>query len=89
MWTEDNVDFRGDFHRVHDFTLKPKPLNTERPNPELFQGGNSSAGRRNGGYFSDWYFSNGKDFDGVTEQLVEVRDYARAAGRAGDSTGRP
>ena len=88
VWTEDNVDFRGDFHRVHDFTLKPKPLNTpERPNPELFQGGNSSAARRNGGYYSDWYFSNGKDFDGVTEQLVEVRDYARAAGRAGNSTG--
>ena len=88
VWTEDNVDFRGDFYRVHDFTLKPKPLNTpERPNPELFQGGNSSAARRNGGYYSDWYFSNGKDFDGVTEQLVEVRDYARAAGRAGNSTG--
>ena len=72
VWTEDNVDFRGDFYRVHDFTLKPIPLNTpERPNPELFQGGNSSAARRNGGYYSDWYFSNGKDFDGVTEQIAE------------------
>ncbi|NED68115.1 LLM class flavin-dependent oxidoreductase, partial [Streptomyces sp. SID10244] len=28
IWTEDNVDFRGDFYRIHDFTLKPKPLNT-------------------------------------------------------------
>jgi FMNH2-dependent dimethyl sulfone monooxygenase len=35
---------------------------------------------------ADWYFSNGKDFDGVTEQIVEVRDHARAAGRAGNST---
>ena len=82
IWTEDNVDFRGDFYRIHDFTLKPKPLNTaERPNPELFQGGNSTAARRNGGYYADWYFSNGKDFDGVTEQVVEVRDHARDAGR--------
>jgi dimethylsulfone monooxygenase len=88
IWTEDDVDFRGDFYRIHDFTLKPKPLNTpERPNPEIFQGGNSAAARRNGGYYSDWYFSNGKDFDGVTEQLVEVRDHARAAGRAGNPTG--
>jgi hypothetical protein len=33
IWTEDDVDFRGDFYRIHDFTLKPKPLNNaERPN---------------------------------------------------------
>src|SRR3982074_3817669 len=67
IWTEDDVDFRGDFYRIHDFTLKPKPLNTpERPNPEIFQGGNSTAARRNGGYYADWDFSHGKDFDGVT-----------------------
>ena len=82
IWTEDDVDFRGDFYRIHDFTLKPKPLNSaSRPNPELFQGGNSTAARRNGGYYADWYFSNGKDFDGVTEQVVEVRNHARDAGR--------
>ena len=23
IWTEDNVDYRGDFYRIHDFTLKP------------------------------------------------------------------
>ncbi|MCT6734994.1 MULTISPECIES: dimethylsulfone monooxygenase SfnG [Rhodococcus erythropolis group] len=78
IWTEDDVDFRGDFYRIHDFTLKPKPVNTpERPNPELFQGGNSAAARENAGRYSDWYFSNGKDYDGVTEQLVDVRRVAR------------
>ena len=25
LWTQDDVDFRGDFYRIHDFTLKPKP----------------------------------------------------------------
>ena len=83
IWTEDDVDFRGDFYRIHDFTLKPKPLNTpERPNPEIFQGGNSTAARRNGGQLSDWYFSNGKDFDGVREQLTELRQHAAEVGRA-------
>jgi FMNH2-dependent dimethyl sulfone monooxygenase len=82
IWTEDNVNFAGDFYRIRDFTLKPKPLNTPaRPNPELFQGGNSTAARRNGGRNADWYFSNGKDFDGVTEQLTDVRDVARAHNR--------
>ncbi|MCR8896958.1 dimethyl sulfone monooxygenase SfnG [Gordonia sp. GONU] len=83
IWTEDNVDYRGDFYRIHDFTLKPKPLNTpERPNPELFQGGNSTAARSNGGRFADWYFSNGKDFDGVTEQLDDLRAVAQAHNRS-------
>lgn len=46
IWTGDDVDF----YRIHDFTLKPTPLNTSaRPNPEIFQGGNSTAARRNGG----------------------------------------
>ena len=82
IWTEDNVDYRGDFYRIHDFTLKPKPLNTpQRPNPELFQGGNSTAARANGGRYADWYFSNGKDFDGVTEQLDDLRAVARAHDR--------
>ena len=82
IWTEDEVDYRGDFYRIHDFTLKPKPLNTpERPNPELFQGGNSSAARVNGGKYADWYFSNGKDFDGVTDQLDDLRRVAREAQR--------
>ncbi|MBI3690518.1 MAG: LLM class flavin-dependent oxidoreductase, partial [Mycolicibacterium aromaticivorans] len=78
IWSQDNFNFRGDFYRFTDYSLKPKPLD---PLPEIFQGGNSTAARRNGGYYADWYFSNGKDFDGVTEQLVEVRDHARDANR--------
>jgi len=82
IWTEDHVEYAGDFYRIRDFTLKPKPLNTpQRPNPELFQGGNSSAARRNGGKYADWYFSNGKDFDGVTEQLDDLRTVARENNR--------
>src|SRR5439155_21800987 len=45
------------------------------------QGGNSTAARRNGGQLSDWYFSNGKDFDGVREQLTELRQNAAEVGR--------
>lgn len=83
IWTEDAVNYGGDFYRIRDFTLKPKPLNTpERPNPELFQGGNSTAAIRNGGRHADWYFSNGKDFDGVTAQLDELRGVAQAHQRS-------
>ena len=81
IWTEDHANLAGDFYRIRDFSLKPKPLSWPgRPHPEIFQGGNSTAARRNGGQLSDWYFSNGKDFDGVREQLAELR--ARGRGRA-------
>lgn len=73
IWTSEHAEFRGDFYRLHDFDLKPKPVNgPARPHPEIFQGGNSTAARAMAGRVSDWYFSNGKDFDGVTEQIREV-----------------
>jgi FMNH2-dependent dimethyl sulfone monooxygenase len=82
IWTEDHAELAGDFYRLRDFSLKPKPLNTpERPHPEIFQGGNSTAARAMAGRVSDWYFSNGKDFDGVSEQLADVRRSAAEVGR--------
>ncbi|NEY32597.1 dimethyl sulfone monooxygenase SfnG [Streptomyces sp. PRKS01-65] len=82
IWTEDRTELAGDFYRLRDFSLKPKPLGLPgRPHPEIFQGGNSTAARTMAGRVSDWYLSNGKDFDGVTEQLADVRASAARAGR--------
>ncbi|HWG64585.1 MAG TPA: dimethyl sulfone monooxygenase SfnG [Streptosporangiaceae bacterium] len=82
IWTRDRANVAGDFYRIRDFSLKPKPLAWPgRPHPEIFQGGNSSAARHNGGRLSDWYFSNGKSFDGVAEQVAELEAIAAAAGR--------
>ncbi|WP_037368788.1 dimethylsulfone monooxygenase SfnG [Amycolatopsis orientalis] len=77
LWTDDHAEFRGDFYRIHDFDIKPKPVaGPGRPHPEVFQGGNSTAARKLAGRVSDWYFSNGKDFAGFSEQVDEVRGYA-------------
>lgn len=84
IWTagEGGAEFSGDFYRVHGFDLKPKPVDVPgRPHPEIFQGGNSTAARRNGGRVSDWYFSNGKDYDGFIEQVEEVLGHAKTAQR--------
>ncbi|MFI8633064.1 dimethylsulfone monooxygenase SfnG [Microbacterium sp. NPDC077663] len=82
LLTEENVRFSGDFYRVNDFTLRPGPYEVPgRPHPEIFQGGNSTAARFNGGAYADWYFSNGKDFDGFTEQYDEVTRIAAEHGR--------
>jgi FMNH2-dependent dimethyl sulfone monooxygenase len=83
IWTEDQANLAGDFYRIRDFSLKPKPLSWPgRPHPEIFQGGNSTAARQNGGRLSDWYFSNGKSFDGVREQLEDLQRIAAESGRA-------
>lgn len=82
IWTEERANLAGDFYRIRDFSLKPKPLSLpDRPHPEIFQGGNSTAARHNGGRYSDWYFSNGNDFDGVSQQLADLRRIAADAGR--------
>jgi dimethylsulfone monooxygenase len=78
-WTEDQANFSGDFYNLHDYTLKPKPL--QKPHPEIFQGGNSTAARQMAGRVSDWYFMNGNSFEGVRNQIEEVSGYAQAAGR--------
>lgn len=82
IWTQDEANLAGDFYRLRGFSLKPKPLSWEgRPHPEIFQGGNSTAARENGGRYSDWYFSNGNDFDGVSAQLNDLRRIAAESGR--------
>jgi FMNH2-dependent dimethyl sulfone monooxygenase len=78
-WTEDAANFSGDFYNLHDYTLKPKPI--QKPHPEIFQGGNSTAARQMAGRVSDWYFMNGNSFEGVRDQIEEVSGHARAAGR--------
>src|SRR5580658_8378954 len=67
-WLEHDERYR----RTAEFITAPKRLSWPgRPHPEIFQGGNSTAARRNGGQLSDWYFSNGKDFYGVHKQITE------------------
>ena len=82
LWTGPNFEFGGDFYRIHDFSLRPQPHDVPgRAHPEIFQGGNSTAARRQAGRVSDWYLSNGKDFDGFSEQVHDVREHAAANGR--------
>lgn len=82
IWTEDHVEQAGDFYRIRDFSLKPKPLNGPgRPHPEIFQGGNSRRARAMAARVSDWYFMNGNSPEGVEEQIRDVTAQAAPLGR--------
>ncbi|HEY1134099.1 MAG TPA: dimethyl sulfone monooxygenase SfnG [Nocardioides sp.] len=82
IWTSDHAELAGDFYRLHDFDLRPKPLDLPgRPHPEIFQGGNSTAARGQAGRVSDWYFANGNTPEGVAEQVRDVSEVAHVHGR--------
>ena len=77
LWNEETFSYRGDFYRLHEAWLAPRPAVT----PEIFQGGNSSAARAMAARHSDWYFMNGGDLETVREQVAEVRALAAEQGR--------
>ncbi|AHJ62427.1 Alkanesulfonate monooxygenase [Granulibacter bethesdensis] len=79
IWTTDHFSYDGEFYKINDFTLNPKPLS--KPHPEIFQGGNSGAAQQNAGAVSDWYFMNGNSLDGLKEQITKVRALAAENGR--------
>ena len=82
MWTSEHAEFNGDFYRLHDFDLKPKPARVpERLHPEIFQGGNSTDARGMAGRVSDWYFANGNTPEGVAEQIRDVSEVAQVHNR--------
>ncbi|MFC7407193.1 dimethylsulfone monooxygenase SfnG [Georgenia alba] len=82
LWTEESFSFHGKYYDITDFTLRPGPVDVPgRAHPEIFFGGNSTAARGAAGRATDWYFSNGKDFDGFAEQHHDVSAAAAEVGR--------
>lgn len=79
IWTQEHFSYEGEFYRISDFTLSPRPRQV--PHPEIFQGGNSASAQANAGLVSDWYFMNGNTPDGFAEQIANVRREAARAGR--------
>jgi len=80
IWTQDNFSFSGDFYRLHNYTLQPKPVQV--PHPEIFQGGSSRAARDMAARVSDWYFTNGNTVEGIKAQVDDIRAKAAAEGRS-------
>lgn len=83
IWTSEHAELSGDFYRLHDVDLKPKPHAVPgRPHPEIFMGGNSTDARGMGGRVADWYFMNGNTPAGIAEQVRDVSDVAQVHGRS-------
>ena len=80
IWTEDPVDFSGEFHQVTRAHIDPKPV--QAPHPPLLLGGSAEPALRRAGRVADgWISSSGQDLAAIGAAIRVVADAATEAGR--------
>ena len=79
VWTEDPVEFRGEFYRVPKSRVAPRPLQT--PHPPLLVGGYHPDVLRRAATLGDGYTGGTIPLAELTATVARVRAAAAAAGR--------
>src|SRR5207249_7022049 len=57
LWTEDRANLAGEFWRLHDVAMAPKPL--QKPHIPLWFGGHAPAALRRAAEYADGWMSAG------------------------------
>ena len=84
IWSDDVVDYHGEFYRVPRCRVDPKPV--QRPNPPLLLGGGADAALRRAGRMADGWISGSRaDLATIETSIATVRRGAADAGRDPDS----
>lgn len=80
LWTQNPVEFAGEFYTVPRSHVGPPPL--QRPHPPVLLGGAAApALRRAGRVAQGWIVSSEHDLTRIRASVETVRDGAREAGR--------
>jgi probable F420-dependent oxidoreductase len=80
LWTEDPVEFAGEFYAVPRSHVRPRPV--QRPHPPVLLGAAAApALRRAGRLAQGWICSSRQDPAGLGAAIEQVRAGARGAGR--------
>ncbi len=79
LWTEDRVNFDGEFFQVEDCVSNPKPL--RKPRPKLVCAGISDLGRKFTIEEADACLISANDQEGLKERSRHIKDLARSLGR--------
>lgn len=77
LWNEPKANYHGNFYRLNDATLEPKPINPIT----VFLGGLSRAAKEMGGRVSDVFFMNGNTLDALKETIEEVKRLRKENGQ--------
>jgi alkanesulfonate monooxygenase SsuD/methylene tetrahydromethanopterin reductase-like flavin-dependent oxidoreductase (luciferase family) len=80
LWTEERVTFEGEFYRLADVAMEPKPAC--KPHPPVWIGATSEAALRRAARLGDGFFgSGGSPTDRFAGQVRVVRAALADAGR--------
>jgi probable F420-dependent oxidoreductase len=80
LWSEEVVEFHGEFYEIPRSRVEPKPV--QRPHPPLILGGEARPALERAGRLADgWASSSGADLRHIGESIAVVRRAAAEAGR--------
>ncbi len=78
LWQNERFEHRGDYYRVEDAILEPKPLS--RPRPTVYAGGESEAGKGMISRLCDGYVMHGDPPARVEAKIREMSERRRRHG---------
>lgn len=78
MWTERRASFQGEFFRVEDAVLEPKPV--RKPRPFVWAGGESPAGKSLISRACDGWLTHGDPPDVIGPKVADMRARRRDLG---------
>jgi FMNH2-dependent dimethyl sulfone monooxygenase len=78
LWTRDGFSFDGEYYRLEDAVLQPKPLT--RPRPMLYAGGESEAAKTMIARRCDAYVMHGDPPDLIAPKIADMRQRREAFG---------
>jgi FMNH2-dependent dimethyl sulfone monooxygenase len=79
LWTQEQTTFHGNYARVEDAYLAPKPV--QQPWPRLYAGGESPAAKDLISRECDAYLMHGDDLETVRAKIAEMRERAALNGK--------
>jgi len=84
LWTDEVVEFDGEFYRIPPARAEPKPL--QRPHPPVLLGGSAEVALRRAGRVADgWISASNADLRHIDRPIATVRQAAEQAGRDPDA----
>jgi phthiodiolone/phenolphthiodiolone dimycocerosates ketoreductase len=79
LWTEDSVDYEGEYHTFKEAFLQPKPV--QQPHPPIWIAANSPKTMKMVAELGDGWVPASIFPEEYTEGLKEIRNWAEDAGR--------